>query len=64
MAYQLYHIKDNVSENVADCVYDFNHMLDPPFDEPEDGDWHSLDDAIEDELFKLGYKIVEVANRE
>lgn len=59
MTYQLVNIKDNVSGDIADCIYDFNYMLPNPYAAPVDGNWHDLDDAIEKELLTLGYKVIE-----
>lgn len=43
----------------ADCIYDFNHLLPIPHAEPADGDWHALDNEIEEALTAMGWDVYE-----
>lgn len=52
-------IKNDKIVYEVDCIYDLNSILENPFSEPLDGDWHSLDTLIEEELERLGYTIEE-----
>lgn len=64
MSYRLVDAEGDTVE-IADCIYDFNHHLASPFPEPIDGDWHSLDDEIEDALAdELDYTIEEIEDEE
>jgi len=44
----------------ADCIYDFNPLLASPFGEPSNGDWHSIDDAVELMLADEGWELTEI----
>ena len=58
MSYKLFNIFNKTIAE-SDCIYDFNQFLPTPHAEPQDGDWHSLDDQIERDLNANGLFIRE-----
>lgn len=59
MSYQLFD-PNGVLVEEADCLYDFNEYLGTPFPMPADGDWHSLDDKIQEAFEAENFSIGEV----